>query len=267
MIRDAVYAGRWYPGDPDELDRLVSYGTEAGDKARLAVLPHAGLYYSHRGIAHFFARMEEGIQRIIILSPSHYVYLRPDHILTGRFEGFLTPYGTIKGEDLIGFDEGGEAAIQKEHAVEMVLPFIAKRPGVSVSMGLISQVSDPLPFAEALASQMDEHTAVIASSDFTHYGASFEHTPYGLAINKTTRGKVEVEDRQLATLLAQNRYKESLDFAQKRHSTVCGIAPSAIVSCLAGKLGLTGEVTDYYTSFELGGGDDSFVGYATVLWG
>ena len=134
MIRDAVYAGRWYPGDPDELDRLVSYGTEAGDKARLAVLPHAGLYYSHRGIAHFFARMEEGIQRIIILSPSHYVYLRPDHILTGRFEGFLTPYGTIKGEDLIGFDEGGEAAIQKEHAVEMVLPFIAKRPGVSVSM-------------------------------------------------------------------------------------------------------------------------------------
>jgi AmmeMemoRadiSam system protein B len=266
MTRNAIFAGRWYPAEPDQLDELVNWKPEEGGKARIAILPHAGLYFSHRGIAHFFSRMEDGVDRIIILSPSHYYYLRPDRILTADYDAYRTPYGVLEGKPLKGFDTGGEAEIQQEHAVEMVLPFIAKKGGIAVSSGLISQVSDPEPLAETILSQMDAHTALIASSDFTHYGLSFDHVPYGERITVEVRDKVAEEDKTLAMILAQNKGKEALAFARGHRSTVCGIAPNAIASCVAKHLGLSGEVVDYYTSFDLGGGDDSFVGYATVLW-
>ncbi len=267
MIRNSIFAGHWYPADPDQLDQLVTWEPEEGRKARIAILPHAGLYFSHRGIAHFFARLADGVDRIILLAPSHYAYLRPDHILTGDFTGYQTPYGVIPGKPLSGFDTGGESAIWQEHAVEMVLPFIAKKGGISVSTGLISQVSDPKPLAQTLLSQMDEHTALIASSDFTHYGASFDHIPYGARVTLEVRDKVEEEDRSLAGILASGDAKEALGFCRDHRSTVCGIAPGTIAATVAKHLGLEGEVADYYTSYDLGGGDDSFVGYATVLWG
>jgi AmmeMemoRadiSam system protein B len=265
MRRECVYAGSWYPSDKDELDTLTDYQEEEGN-ARFAVLPHAGLYFSHRGIAHYFARLDKNVERIIILSPSHYYYLKPDEILTGAFTSAATPYGDIPMFPLTGCKEGGEREIAREHGVEMVLPFVKKKGNISVAMGLISQTSDPEAMASILEPQIDEHTGIIASSDFTHYGINFDHVPFGIMINNKVLEHVRDDDRSLGELLAANKAYEALNYSIDHHSTICGIAPATITCALATKRNLKGSVVDLYDSYTLSGGGDSFVSYCTVLW-
>lgn len=266
MVRESVFAGYWYPAEPDELDSLVTLPVEEEKTVRIGVLPHAGLFFSHRGISHFFARLDEKVDRIIILSPSHYYYLQPNILTTANFESVSTPYGNLPYFPLKGFQGGGERQIQREHGVEMVLPFIAKRGIISVSMALISQLDDPKDIAERLMPFMDDHTALIASSDFTHYGLNFDHIPYGIRITDQVRDKVKAEDEELVTMLAKDKANDALAFSQSRKSTVCGIAPASIAAEIAGRMGLQGEVADQYDSASLAPGGDSFVDYVTILW-
>lgn len=265
-----MFAGYWYPADPEALSRLIAAAPEKGPEVRCAILPHAGLFFSHRGIGHYLSRLEEGITRVIILSPSHYAYLSPNEILGSKLlDSAATPFGSLRMSPLEGVSFGGEAQIQREHAVEMVLPGLKQHvPGANVSMGLISQVDEEHveTLAGNLLRQADEHTSLIASSDFTHYGEGFSHTPYGTVIDESVRSKVHDEDTELAGLLAAGDWKEALRFSNRHHSTVCGIAPNVIVSCMCKHLGLVGEVADAYDSWDLSGGGDSFVSYVTVLW-
>lgn len=270
MERKDVFAGYWYPSDKDELRDLIAFQPEPGDPIRSAILPHAGLFFSHRGIAHYLARVDRGITRVIVLSPSHYYYLKPNEILGSRsFDSAQTPFGSLSMVPLEGAAPGGEAQIQREHAVEMVLPGLKETlPDVTVSMGLVSQVDEGQ--VEALAGlvlrQMDDHTSLVASSDFTHYGEGFRYFPYGLAITDGVRAKVRDDDRELAGLLAQGEWRQALRLSNARHSTVCGIAANVIASCVNSSLGLVGEIADSYDSFGLSGGGESFVSYVTVLW-
>ncbi|MFA6844885.1 MAG: AmmeMemoRadiSam system protein B [Sphaerochaetaceae bacterium] len=266
MIRKSIFAGHWYPTDKKELEKLLVCPERSGN-ARLAVLPHAGLYFSHRGISQFFANLAPGITRIVVLSPSHYYYLQPNAIHTADFSSYETPLGDVPGFELKGFVPGGEKEVQAEHAVEMVLPYIAQKGSLRVSIGLISQVDDPKPLVDVLLPQLDEHTAVIASSDFTHYGARFDYIPYGRNVIKEVLDKVKRDDLALSDLLARGDCKEALAFVQERQDTVCGIAACLIVSSLAKKLGLKGTVADYYTSYDIESDGDSFVAYSTILWG
>lgn len=271
MRRASVYAGAWYPADLSELDALIRLPeSNEGTPVRYGILPHAGLYFSARGIAPFFARLDKDIQRILILSPSHYYYLEPNQILTdSRLDETETLYGDRPMLPLSGFQDGGYRAIQREHAVEMVLPFIGKYTQASVSMGLISQVDEEQveAIADKLLHQIDSHTAVIASSDFTHYGEGFSYIPYGARIDTQVRQKVQTFDQQIATQLAEGNWKTALKEAKSHHATICGIAPSSIVSCMAQKQGLKGSLVDSYDSWDLSGGGESFVSYQSVLWG
>lgn len=270
MVRDDACAGRWYPSDRNALERLTGFDRRKGGSARFAVLPHAGLFFSHRGIAPFFERLDGAVTRLIILSPSHYYYLTPNEILTANgFATARTPFGDLQVAPLEGFRDGGEAAVQREHGVEMVLPFIARlRPAVTVSFGLISEVDGDHAalLADRLLAQMDGHTGVIASSDFTHYGREYSYVPYGAEVTDAVRKAVGRDDLHAASLLAGGAWREALAWSHARHATICGMAPASILGCLADKLGMRGTVADRYDSYGLTGGGDAFVDYATVLW-
>ena len=270
MERKDVFAGYWYPSDKDELHDLIAFQPEHGARIRSAILPHAGLFFSHRGIAHYLARVDHAITRVIILSPSHYFYLKPNEMLGSRvFASARTPLGVLSMVPLEGAAFGGEMQIQREHAVEMVLPGLKEvLPDGTVSMGLVNQVDEDQVerLAGLILGQMDDHTSLIASSDFTHYGEGFHYIPYGPEISDEVRDKVGRHDRELAGLLALGEWRQALRLSIGRHSTVCGIAPSVIASCVNSHLGLVGEIADSYDSFGLSGGGESFVSYVTVLW-
>ncbi|MDD3929163.1 MAG: AmmeMemoRadiSam system protein B [Sphaerochaeta sp.] len=281
MIRHALYAGSWYPADAKDLQALVAQSIEEARKRatyqrgpyRFAVLPHAGLFYSKAGIAPFFTASYPDLERILILSPSHYANLKSDILASAPLSGCQTPLGVLEGFNLSSAQDKYFSAIQSEHALEMVLPFIASMPDrPKVGLALISRFSDPdhiHAIADQLVADLGEEnlrlgkTVVIASSDFTHYGPRFGYTPYQDGAPK----KVREDDLALSHLLCDGRVNEAYAFCASHHSTVCGYAPSLVVSDLAQRLQCTGWVADYYTSQDVSSSEDAnFVAYSTILW-
>jgi len=292
-MRKAWYAGTWYTAEPDGLRSTIIESVDLARRAsstdnpegpvRLAVLPHAGLAYSGRGIAHLVLHAPKKISKVLILSPSHNTAL-PENVLSfASFDGYDTPLGRL-GSFETGLEKDGPDStrvVQREHAVEMVLPFLAylqeqQKHQIAVSMALISLVTDAInaqKIADSIAKALGEdeleagQTLVIASSDFTHYGHRFSYAPYGLQVDHTVTQRVKEEDLKLAQALV--RSESGPIFLRQRigRSTVCGIAAASIVSALAKKLGTRGWVADYYNSLDvLGERSHDFVAYGTLLW-
>ena len=260
MERISRFQGTWYPADPAKLRRIADTGSKHG-RSRIAVLPHAGLLYSAALIREYFETLSPSVRRILIISPSHYHYLKPGQIVSSSFTSSRTPLGSIPTIPVkAGINNNGY--IQDEHGVEMFLPFIAAK-GLSVSYLLLSSLSSEENAAEAadtVLSLMDEGTGLIASSDFTHYGPAYSYMPYGIqgyddAVN---------EDRKTALLLAEGNAMEA--WRRGRNGTICGIAAAVAASLAASRLSLEGEAGKTATSADANGDRTNFVSYCTVLW-
>lgn len=289
-MRKAWYAGTWYAAEPDNLRATIIEATEQARRSaweggngpiRLAVLPHAGLTYSARGIAHLLLHASDPIRRVLILSPSHNTILPDDTLSFGMFGGYDTPLGRLESFRT-GLESHGPDAtmpIQREHAVEMVLPFLAwlqERQGspIAVAMALISHLNDAsharkiaYDVAGALNLAEDEGTMVIASSDFTHYGQRFGFAPYGAHVDAHVGAKVREADLLVAAQLANEDLGPLFLSQRMKRSTICGIAGATVVSALAKQCGCSGWVADYYTSLDvLGSKASDFVAYGTILW-
>ena len=295
-VRRAWYAGTWYAADPSALRRTISQALlEAQENeddtlhsfgpARFAVLPHAGLAYSARGIAHMLLHAPDNLRRVVIIAPSHYAHVGTDRFTTARFTSFDTPIGQLEGFTLFGdtYPRQDEmlAALQREHAVEMVLPFLAylqeeRKRGIAITTALISQVTTAQSARQLAVDLLDAigledldsgATMVIASSDFTHYGERFGYAPFGVAHGKVVSDKVRVSDLELAAHLADLELGPIFLQQRQQRSTVCGIAAALVLSALAAHVSSKGIVADYYTSQEvLGDRAADFVAYCTILW-
>ncbi|MGM0431152.1 MAG: AmmeMemoRadiSam system protein B [Spirochaetota bacterium] len=290
--RKARFAGAWYSDNPELLrSEIDGYITASKTKPtdyfpRIGLLPHAGLFYSGRGIAHFFACLPEQTKRICILAPSHYEYLPEDKLAAADYSFVETPIGNLPYDPMCGRLPGyltvdGVRAVKEEHAVEMFLPFIARVAeqrgnDISVALGLVSRfssVENIKEFAESLMECIGEEqlqdgrTVLIASSDFTHYGMRFGHAPYGTGDLDAVTKQVEQEDRSYAVGFASGQVAEVFERCRKEHPTICGFAPALLASSIASHLGFSGKVVDYYNSNNFAQNPlPDFVSYSTVLW-
>ncbi len=282
MIRSARFAGSWYPDDPEQLRSLIEESVEDARKQgtflkgpyRFAVLPHAGLFYSRKGIAPFFTSDLSPIRRVLVIAPSHYTVLPADTLVSAPLSACETALGTLSAFRLGFAKEAWFPVIQAEHALEMVLPFFAALPNPpEVALALVSQVSSP-HVVEELSDQLlselgmqsvaDGQCAIIASSDFTHYGPRFGYTPYQ---TMDSPSRVKEDDLALSHLLCDGRVEEALAFCYAKRSTVCGYAPALLVSSIAKRMKSQGWVASYYTSLDISSSPDSnFVAYSTILW-
>lgn len=220
---------------------------------------------------------------MVILSPSHTTTTVDDTLSFGLFSGFETPIGSLKSFMTRLESKGPDASIplQREHAVEMVLPFLAylqerQNAPISVAMALISRVTD-ISHAARLAQALVEvlgkedleagHTLVIASSDFTHYGQRFGYAPFGTQVDAKIAQKVKQEDLSVATALSRSELGPLFLSQRMKRGTICGIAGAMVLSALAKQIDTSGWVADYYTSLDvLGDQATDFVAYCTILW-
>lgn len=284
-IRHASYAGSWYPKEKRTLegllDRAIASVKGTPQPSNCAVLAHAGLSYSALGMADFFHTVADHTKRLVLLAPSHTTSLNPDRLVTGSFSSFETPLGAVKGFSLPGIHKGFDHAIAREHAIEMVLPFLGyinqKRENpISYSPALISNISNGFALSELCDELMQAigrdslesgETVLVASSDFTHYGRRFGYTPYDKLQREAQRKHVRDDDLFMARLLADGKSEEALALFKEKKPSICGMAATLIVSEIARRLSLKGKVESYYTSYDLAPGDDnSFVAYCTILW-
>ena len=262
MIRKARFRGSWYPYEKNEIEKITGKSDSFG-QMRMAVLPHAGLIFSGCLLRQFFSSIRKDIEKVIIISPSHYYRVPANRIIVSDFNEAETPFGTVKVEKpAIQNSITNNDIIAAEHGLEMFLPFIGSR-SLSVSFCVINSLNkaeDAKKLADLFKPLINQTTALIASSDFTHYGKRFGYEPYKTdALAKTIES-----DRNCAMLLASGKGSEA--YERYIHSTICGIAAASIVSETAYTLGLSGSLGNSSTSYDLTGDDEDFVSYQSVLW-
>lgn len=271
MKRESIYAGYWYPKEKEKLEKIVSTYDAHKEKFICGIVPHAGLAFSAQFIANIVNNLSSDIKKLIIIAPSHYKYLRTDTLTFGNFTVYDTPLGLIEGyipdiEDLFVDND----AIKKEHAIEMVLPFLANK-NIKISTALINNFSDYCNIKSVvfnLLKVITPDTAIIASSDFTHYGERFEYVPYGKEINDNVLHNVKKLDERIIELLKDGRGIEAYSICKEKEATICGIAAASIVALIAKKLNLIGYDMGYNNSNKIMKvQEDSFVTYAGVGYG
>lgn len=265
MRRKAAVAGSFYPGNPQELRRMLSrmVDLEARKTKALAVVsPHAGLIYSGPVAGAVFSSVDLP-DTILILAPSHRP-MRPLFALMkdGEWE---TPLGTIpvasglaesilNSSDLVHADSAAHA---QEHSLEVQLPFIqylkARFSIVPINISHLASYRDLEELGGGIAAGIlaqNEDVLIVASTDMSHYvsRAEAERKDF-LAIRKI----LDLDPRGL------------FDIVGSEDISMCGYQPVTAGLIAAKKLGAKkAELVKYATSGDRTGDDREVVGYAGI---
>jgi AmmeMemoRadiSam system protein B/AmmeMemoRadiSam system protein A len=279
-VRRAQVAGSWYPGEKDELaayiDQLLAAAKppKLGGKVMALISPHAGYRFSGQAAATGYALLRgQDIRRVVVLAVPHHFPVRGASI--PDVTHFETPLGLIP---LDGAAVGRlrktsvvnavDRAETQEHSLEMQLPLLQRvLPSFTLVPILVGQMRDAeaAELASALAEIVDQHTLVVASSDFTHRGDN-----YGYAV-PAGKGSIQerlaaVDDASVAQILKLSR-KGLLAHAEKTGTTICGLEPIGILlELLARFAGVHGQVVSRYTSGDVTRDWSSTVTYVDVAF-
>jgi MEMO1 family protein len=268
-IRRAAVAGSWYPGTAPALAAAVDAHLAkadrdvSGDLVAL-VAPHAGLTYSGPVAAHAYRLLRSRVFDLAVLvGPSHFVGF--DGVAIVRSGGFETPLGvsSIDAACAEALREASPiihdrpAAHQREHSLEMQLPFLQRLapalPIVPLVMGYqTAQTARAL--GDALAGALNGRRALlVASTDLSHYH------------DADTARALDAVVIDCVSQLDADRLQHALD-VQPDHA--CGGGPTVAVMRAAQQLGARDAIVlDYADSGDISGDKSAVVGYLAAAIG
>lgn len=265
-----VVSGRFYPDQPDRLHTLLSDLLAVLEDCQRAplpssmslVAPHAGYVYSGNVAAAGFAEVARyGRPDVVVILGASHTGVGPWFALSPH-SAWETPLGRSPvhlGVMASLLDKGftyDKASFEREHSVEVQLPFIQYLWGVETPIVPICVSPAPLSHvqeaARALSTALEGlNVLIIASSDFTHY---------------------EPDSQARATDAAALDRILSLDvrgfrqLCNDRQLTICGTAAiEALMSVALNEHWTTVQIVRYATSGDVTGDLSSVVGYASVL--
>lgn len=270
--RPSPIAGRWYPGDSEQLATSVDGYVEAASLPEIngeviaVVAPHAGHIYSGPVAGYAFSAVQ-GMQPelVAVVSPMHQPYSQP--LLTSAHQAYQTPLGSImidqqtvsrldqflKNE--LGF---GLTPVRNdaEHSLEIELPFLQRV--LTHKFGLLpvmvrdqsAQVGEAL--GKGLANVLKDRSAlIVASTDLSH----FYNQDQALRLDREMLRQVEAFD-PLGVLQAEEEGK----------GYACGRNALAAVLWAARDLGAnTVQILKHATSGDVTGDYTGVVGYAAAV--
>jgi hypothetical protein len=182
--RPPAVAGLFYPASAPELRAAVARYLDTSSVVDLPaapkalIVPHAGYIYSGTVAAAAYASVRASrhpIKRIVLLGPSHRVYLQG--IAIPEWREFVTPLGNVR------IDEEGRDALMRqgkvicanaphaqEHSLEVQLPFLQALFEDFTLVPLVAGNATPQHVASVLAGVWGgTDTLVLISSDLSHY--------------------------------------------------------------------------------------------------
>jgi len=255
-MRKPVVAGTFYPGDREELKKMIRWCEEhelgakrGGLNAKYGIAPHAGYMYSGPCATHTYKNLKKS-ELYVILGTNHTGYGR-GYGASG--EDWETPLGVVETDkelaEMIGIDE---EAHRYEHSIEVQLPFLQYYFEDFKILPISVRDVDPKELAKELMKLLKGRDfSVIASSDFTHYGPA-----YGFF------GPRDLDKLALKAIEEAN-VKKFLEVAEQ--TTICGYLPIATLLYMVKREGLRGKVLKYYTSADIIK-SVNFVGYGSVVF-
>jgi AmmeMemoRadiSam system protein A len=279
LVREPAVAGLFYPKDPVQLslmiDRLLAAApTEPVGDLKAIVCPHAGYEFSGPTAAYAYKNLiGRHFDTVIILGPSHYALF--DGASVPAVDAYRTPLGLVpispKARALAKIspclsepccrverpawwpqsskpapDPGKDTPDTWEHSVEVEVPFLQK---VLTNFSILPVVFgnvDPAQVAQAVATQLDDKTLLVVSSDLSHYH------PYDDA---------EVLDGRCVKAMC------NLDIAAMETQEACGKLPILALLHLAQEKGWKAQLLDYRNSGDTSGDKShGVVGYSAIAF-
>lgn len=282
VVREPAHAGAFYPAGKAEIaailaDVLAKASPPAGAVPKAIVVPHAGYQYSAACAAWAYKTLAPGaktVTRVILLAPSHYVGFTGAYV---NDRAYKTPLGVLHLDveavaKLKSMDfprSEAPAAGTREHSDEVQVPFIQT---VLPNAGLVPLVigelapGDADAIAVALSAIVDEHTVIVASSDFTHYGSRFGYMP---DLGGDSAAGLRKLDMGAADLVARGDGEGFARYIERTGATICGRNPIAILLAVFKANGwkAEGKILNYTTSGAETGDYANSVSYCAIELG
>jgi len=277
-VREAVVAGAFYPGGVAELTEMVDgFLAQGAKKAKVEgkpialIVPHAGYVYSGRCAGVAYATVKgKAYKRVVVLAVNHRgMPFQGGSIL--NVDAYKTPLGTIPVDraacDLLHKSilfTSEPSAHRMEHSLEVQLPFLQRAIGsfqlVPIVVGGLAG-DDAASMAAQLRKVVDADTLVVVSSDFTHYGRSFQFTPF----TDHVRENIEKLDKGAVDLIVKRDGPGFASYLGRTGATICGRYPIRILLELLPEKA-KGELVEYYASGDENRDYSHSVSYAAVVF-
>ena len=264
--RQSAVAGMFYPESCKEIERYIDQFNQTLDDAdytpptdfvpRALIAPHAGYVYSGftANIVYRTAALNiTGIKRVIIIGPSHKVFISGASI--ALYERYESPCGDLRIdlpfstqlENKVDFLQFQPDAHQ-DHSTEVQVPFIRHYLGNIDIVEIVYGQVDYLPVSQLIDTLLeDKNNFIVISTDLSHF-----HD-----INKA-----RILDNLCIKGIAD------LDLEQLDHGCeACGITGVKAIVNSAQSHHLTSKVLDYRTSADASGDESRVVGYTSSLIG
>lgn len=278
-VREPAVAGSWYPDDREDLAAMVDGFLAKADAevpagagpVRALISPHAGYRFSGPTAAFGYKLLRgQDVKRVIVLGPSHRATFRGLSIPEKTH--YRTPLGEIEldGQAIARLRRDPMVAARteahrQEHSIEMQLPLLQRAldPGWKLVPVLVGRLDDDgyAHAAELLRGVSDASTVVVASSDFTHYGPSYDYIPFP--------PNDEVAERLRDLDMGAYSFIEARDpagfsaYRERTGITACGFGPIMIVLDMLPK-DAKATVAHYETSGDMTGDHRNSVSYLSV---
>jgi AmmeMemoRadiSam system protein B len=279
-VREAAFAGRFYPADPGSCLRTL------GDFARSispfpavgGLAPHAGWMYSGLTAARTIASVASSSPTTIVIFGAVHVPYDGEAVLypSGTW---MTPLGAIEVDaDLaaevaaLGDIESGSEPHTYEHSIEVQLPMVMRwLPSARILPIMVnpSDRSGEIGHIVARAAVgMSRRIAFLGSSDLTHYGPDFSFEPHGHGA-AGLRWSRDVNDRRFIELvLAMDESRLVPEAAL--HRNACGAG--AVAALLGAMREIDADVAlelEHTTSADRSAclaDQENCVGYASIVF-
>ncbi len=266
-IREPAVSGLFYPGSKVKLEKMIAQmienakvEAEPGKEIWGLISPHAGYIYSGQCAAYAYKLiLNRNYDTVIILAPSHYVYLEGASVWDTGF--YKTPLGKIevdneftsailKASSKIKFYE---PAHLQEHSLEVQLPFLQyclkNFKLVPIIIGN-PEKSFTSHLAEVLFNTINEinrNYLIVCSTDLSHYHS------YEVA---------QRMDKLVAERLKEMDIEGLYELVLSGRGEACGIGPVLTTLYLAKKFNLSNiEILNMTNSGEVTGDRSRVVGY------
>jgi AmmeMemoRadiSam system protein B len=246
-VRPPAVAGLFYPSDPRELAGAVDAMLAAaapgapGPCPKAIIVPHAGYIYSGPIAASAFARVAPygaRIERVVLIGPAHRMFV--DGLATPGAARLATPLGELDVAPEARELAANPAAHAKEHALEVILPFVQRTCPRARVVPVIGSRGTPAEVGELLERYWGgPETLIVISSDLSHY----EPYDIGRRLDTRTAERIVALDPTLAG------------------EDACGALGIAGLLWLAQRRGARVELLDLRSSGDTAGDRARVVGY------
>ncbi len=262
--REASVAGQFYPSSPDEIQAMLEHYNQIIDahlkekegvlhlKPRAVIVPHAGYVYSGF-TANIALRLlsNSDIKRVVIIGPSHRVYLNGTSI--SEFDTYHTPLGALLIDKLLVSDLKERFALEflpeahHEHSTEVQIPFVKTyTPDVSV-VELVYGDESPEKLSKVIEYLLDDpETAVVISTDLSHY--------------------YDIKKANALDSICLDAVKRLSTAELHQGCEACGKIGVEAMLIAAKKNSLRSVVLDYRTSADASGDESQVVGYMSAAF-